>query len=103
MTALPEAKLAREAEMCYAVLACITDYDSWHIEKEAVSVEVILKTLRQNIALSRQIIRLAAQKSRKELVCDCQRALANSIVTPAASIPDRTKEALAPIIGKYVT
>jgi 5'-methylthioadenosine phosphorylase len=102
MTALPEAKLAREAEMCYAVIACATDYDSWHETKEAVSLDVIFRILRQNIELSKRIIELAATKIAESRSCSCENALEHAIVTDPALIPAGRKRDLAPIIGKYI-
>jgi 5'-methylthioadenosine phosphorylase len=102
MTALPEAKLAREAEMCYATLACATDYDSWHVDKEVVSVAVVLNTLRCNIDLSRRIIRYAVRRLQPEQNCACGSALANAIITSPDLIPPARKAALRPIIGKYI-
>jgi 5'-methylthioadenosine phosphorylase len=103
MTALPEAKLAREAEMCYAVIACATDYDSWHESKEIVSVDMILSTLRNNIELSKRIIKIAVGKVAQERKCVCADALKNAIVTDPKMIPASKKRELGPIIGKYVT
>jgi 5'-methylthioadenosine phosphorylase len=102
MTALPEAKLAREAEICYAVIAMATDYDSWHETKDVVSVEVILTTLHNNIELSRRIIKLAVSRIAKLRHCECAGALAHAIVTDPALIPPERKVELAPIIGKYL-
>jgi 5'-methylthioadenosine phosphorylase len=102
MTALPEAKLAREAEMCYAVIACATDYDSWHESKEVVSVDVIFRILRQNIELSKRIIKLAVGKVGEKRECSCVEALKNAIVTDPKLIPEERKRELAPIIGKYI-
>ena len=102
MTALPEARLAREAEMCYAVIACATDYDSWHESKEVVSVDVIFRILRQNIDLSKRIIRLAVGKIGEKRECGCASALKNAIVTDPKLIPAERKKELAPIIGKYM-
>ena len=102
MTALPEAKLAREAEICYAVIACATDYDSWHESKEVVSVDVIFKILKQNIELSKNIIRLAVGKIGNKQECGCAEALKNAIVTDPKLIPPGRKRELAPIIGKYI-
>ncbi len=102
MTALPEAKLAREAEICYAVIACATDYDSWHETKEPVSVEAIFRILRQNMELSKRIIEIAVTKLREKRTCECTGALEHAIVTDAALIPAERKRDLAPIIGKYL-
>jgi len=102
MTALPEARLAREAEMCYAVIACATDYDSWHESKEVVSVDMIFKTLRQNIELSKRIIKLAVGKIGEKRECRCATALKNAIVTDQKLIPEERKKELRVIIGKYI-
>ena len=102
MTALPEAKLAREAEMCYAVVALSTDYDSWHEAREAVSVDVILDTLRRNVEMSKQLIKFAIAHAAEHRHCACASALAGAIVTDPRLIPDERKKELAPIIGKYV-
>jgi len=102
MTALPEAKLAREAEMCYAIIACATDYDSWHESKEVVSVDVIFRILHQNIELSKRIIKLAVGKIGKKRECSCGEALKNAIVTDPKMIPAERKKELKAIIGKYI-
>ncbi len=102
MTALPEAKLAREAEMCYAIIACATDYDSWHEHKEAVSVEVVLNTLKHNMELSKRIIKLAVEQLQKEHSCICSSALQNAIITDPALIPEERKQVLEPLISKYI-
>ncbi|MDD5191391.1 MAG: S-methyl-5'-thioadenosine phosphorylase, partial [Dehalococcoidales bacterium] len=81
MTALPEAKLAREAEMCYSVIACVTDYDSWWEPVEPVTVEVVLKILNTNIDKARQIIKLAIRKMNTNRDCECLNALRGAIVT----------------------
>jgi 5'-methylthioadenosine phosphorylase len=102
MTVLPEAKLAREAEICYASIACITDYDSWHETNEAVSVEAILTTMRNNIDLAKKTIHLAAGRMPEKRGCGCASALAGAIVTDAAVIPAGQKKKLELIIGKYI-
>jgi 5'-methylthioadenosine phosphorylase len=102
MTVLPEAKLAREAEMCYAVVACVTDYDSWQEAAEAVSVKAILDILHRNIETAKEIIRLAVTRMPEYRECLCVNALENTIVTAPDLIPPETKEKLGPIIDKYV-
>ena len=102
MTVLPEAKLAREAEICYASIACITDYDSWHEAKEAVSVETILTTMRNNIDLAKKTISLSAGRVAKERSCSCANALAGAITTDIAAIPAPRKKELDLLIGKYL-
>ncbi|MFN8557059.1 MAG: S-methyl-5'-thioadenosine phosphorylase [Dehalococcoidia bacterium] len=101
MTALPEAKLAREAEICYATVACVTDYDCWHEIEEDVSADLILANLRKNVEVSKRIVRLALGRlaSRE---CGCANALATALVTPAEMAPEQVKRDLAPILGKYM-
>jgi 5'-methylthioadenosine phosphorylase len=102
MTALPEAKLAREAEMCYAVVALSTDFDSWHEAMETVSVDVILDTLRRNVEISKRLIKLTVARVAEHRHCACADALAGAIVTDHRLIPEKRKKELELIIGKYV-
>ncbi|MBN1160637.1 MAG: S-methyl-5'-thioadenosine phosphorylase [Dehalococcoidales bacterium] len=102
MTVLPEAKLAQEAEICYASIACVTDYDSWHETHEAVSVEAILKTMHNNIDLAKKTIKLAAGRVPSKRECGCANALAGAIVTDPAKIPAAQKKKLDLLIGKYI-
>ncbi len=102
MTVLPEAKLAREAEICYASIACITDYDSWHESKEAVSVEAILTTMRNNIDLAKKTVKLAAGRVPEKRSCGCAGALGGAITTDIAAITPGLKKKLDLLIGKYV-
>lgn len=102
MTALPEAKLAREAEICYAVIGCVTDYDSWHERHEPVTVEVILNILRQNADTARKIIKLAVGRIPRSRNCECATALKTAIVTAPAQIPPAQKKKLDLLIGKYI-
>ncbi len=102
MTVLPEAKLAREAEMCYASIACITDYDSWHESKEEVSVETILTTMRNNIDLAKKTIKLAAGRLPQKRHCGCVKALGPALVTDLALAPPKEKKRLELLIGKYI-
>ncbi len=104
MTNLQEAKLAREAEMCYATLAMVTDYDCWHEEEEAVSVEAVIAVLKQNASTAQEVLRRAVQAlARPEAArdCGCSRALANALITDPAVVPAATLKKLAPIVGKY--
>jgi 5'-methylthioadenosine phosphorylase len=102
MTTSPEAFLAREAEMCYAVMAHVTDYDVWHETEEEVSVEAVVRILQQNTALAQEAIRgLVPALDRLERACACDEALATAILTNRDLIPAGTKEKLAPIVGKY--
>ena len=102
MTALPEARLAREAEICYAIIACATDYDVWHETEEAVGVEIILETMRRQEELCKQIIRLSIPRIAGEKYCDCPNALRGAIVTAPEAMPAETKKKLELLIGKYI-
>ena len=105
MTALPEAKLAREAELCYATIACATDYDCWHESEESVTVEKVIGHLNANVANAQRMLRLIAQKipsTHRDQPCGCAQALATSIVTDPALIPAEVKEKYQLLIGKYL-
>ncbi len=101
MTNLTEAKLAREAEIAYATMAMVTDYDCWHEEEEHVNVEMLLKTLRQNADTARAIIREVVKRIPAEPDPHCANALALAMITDRSKIPPATLEKLKPIIGKY--
>ncbi len=101
MTALPEAKLAREAEMCYATLACATDYDVWHEEYASVTVEVVIQNLQRNVAVSRETLNRLIPRLGSERTCGCEDALRNAIVTPIGHAPQETLERLGPIVSRY--
>ncbi len=102
MTALPEAKLAREAEMCYATIACSTDYDCWRENEEPVSADIVLNNLGQNAARSKLILEgvIASMDSQPE--CQCNNALNNAIVTPHDAITRTTRDSLGIIIERYM-
>ncbi len=102
MTALPEAKLAREAEICYATLAMVTDYDVWKVSEEPVTVEVVVRNLHQNVQTAQAIIRGAIRCIARERTCPCPHALENAIITDPAAIPSVRREQLALLIGKYL-
>lgn len=102
MTTLPEAKLAREAEICYATIACITDYDSWHEHTERVTAEKIIEVLHHNIDIAKKIIGLAATRISDERNCECTSALGTALITKTEHIPIQLKTDLEPIIGKYI-
>jgi 5'-methylthioadenosine phosphorylase len=102
MTNLQEAKLAREAEICYITIAMVTDYDCWHDEEDVVSVEILIDYLRRNAENVRRLIRASLATLPAEFDCTCQHALKNAIITAPAAIPPETRERLALIIGKYV-
>jgi 5'-methylthioadenosine phosphorylase len=102
MTNIPEAKLAREAEMSYATLAFVTDYDCWHDTEEAVSVEAIVRILQQNAAMAQTIIAEALPQIPVDRGGPYGDALKGAIITDPAVIPPHVKENLAPLIGKYI-
>ncbi len=102
MTALPEAKLAREAEICYAIIGCVTDYDSWWHSAEPITIDVILNTMRQNVNTAKKIIKLAVSRLLDKRHCPCACALEIAIVTDPKLIPDDQKKKLDLIIGKYL-
>jgi len=102
MTALPEAKLAREAEICYAIIACVTDYDSWWEPGKPVDVATIIRTLNNNIDTAKQIIKLAVKKIPEHSECHCSHALDGAIVTASEKIPAATKKNLGLLINKYI-
>jgi 5'-methylthioadenosine phosphorylase len=105
MTALPEAKLAREAELCYAIIACATDYDVWHESEESVTVEMVISNLSANVANAQRILRRVARKipaDRSANTCDCPSALATAILTDRSKIPAEVKEKYSLLIGRYL-
>jgi 5'-methylthioadenosine phosphorylase len=102
MTNLQEAKLAREAEICYATLALVTDYDSWHPDHDSVTVDLIIANLLQNAVTAQKTIADAVERIGAARTCGCQDALATAIMTQASLVPEQTKQDLAPIIGKYM-
>jgi 5'-methylthioadenosine phosphorylase len=103
MTALPEAKLAREAEMCYCTVAMVTDYDCWHESEESVSVEMIVANLRANVDVAKAIVAdVAPRVVATPRQCACGNALAAAIITAKDSIPPARAETLRPLIGRYL-
>ena len=102
MTNLQEAKLAREAEICYTTLALVTDYDCWHPDHDSVTVEMIVSNLMQNAAMAQKVIAEAVDRVPPARTCECARALASAIITRPDAIPEKVKQELAPIIGKYI-
>ncbi len=104
MTNLQEAKLAREAEICYTTMALVTDYDCWHETEEAVSVEQILGYLRANAEMAQKILKATISRvAARKRDCPCASALQYAVITDPTKIPAKVKEDLAPIIGKYIT
>ncbi|HUV45723.1 MAG TPA: S-methyl-5'-thioadenosine phosphorylase, partial [Dehalococcoidia bacterium] len=102
MTALPEAKLAREAEICYARLAIVTDYDCWHPSYESVTTEIILTNLQKGVDTVKKILKLIIPSIPQSRDCACATALKDAIATSPTYIPEKTKEDLALLIGKYI-
>ena len=102
MTNLQEAKLAREAEICYTTIALVTDYDCWHPDHDSVTVEMVMSTLAKNAATAQQIIAGAVERLPYERTCECASALKYALVTRPEMVPDQVKKDLAPIIGKYI-
>ena len=103
MTACPEAQLAREAELCYAVMAHVTDYDVWHETEQAVNVAMLIENLNANAALTKQAVgQLVAAVATAGRACECKDALATALITQRDLIPEKIKRELAPILGKYL-
>lgn len=102
MTNIPEAKLAREAEICYGVIALATDYDCWHESHDDVSVDAIIAIIKQNVATAKSIIRNAVRRIGPERTCPCASALRFAIITDKAAIPAETRERLDLIISSYI-
>ncbi len=102
MTNLQEAKLAREAEICYTTIALVTDYDCWHPDHDHVTVDMIIANLTQNAKTAQQVIARAVEKLPFERTCECASALKFALITRPDAIPEGTKREMAPIIGKYV-
>jgi 5'-methylthioadenosine phosphorylase len=101
MTNAPEAKLAREAELCYATLAMVTDYDCWHEEAGEVSVDAVLDALRENAETARDVVRRAVRSLPPPGGSDCSEALATALITDPARVPKATLERLDLLIRKY--
>ena len=103
MTNLQEAKLAREAEICYATLAMVTDYDCWHPEHDSVTVEQVIAVLTKNTAVAQAVLKAAVRRIGTEpRSCPCAHALKNAIMTASALVPEDVKKDLDPLVGKYL-
>lgn len=103
MTAIPEAILAREAELCYAALAMVTDFDVWHESEAPVTVDMVVANLVRNVATARAALRGALPRAAAARQCDCGSALAGAIMTAPDRVPARIREDLRPLIGRYLT
>jgi 5'-methylthioadenosine phosphorylase len=102
MTNLQEAKLAREAEICYTTIALVTDYDCWHPDHESVTVDMIVSNLTANAEMAKRLMAEAVERVPAERGCSCGSALATAIITAPEAVPAELKRELAPLIGKYV-
>jgi 5'-methylthioadenosine phosphorylase len=102
MTAAPEAFLAREAEMCYTIMAHVTDYDVWHVSEAPVTVEMVIKTLNQNTAVAQQAIHNLLRVIQETRTCSCGNALATALITDPAVIPTDTRKKLDLLVKKYL-
>jgi len=102
MTNMPEAKLAREAEICYTTLAAVTDYDCWHPQHESVTIDIVIKNLQKNIDNAKKILSAAIKNLPEKRTCACKDALKYAIITDRKLIPDKVKKELDIIIGKYI-
>jgi 5'-methylthioadenosine phosphorylase len=101
MTTAPEAFLAREAEIAYAAMAHVTDYDSWHVSEEPVTVDMVIATFHQNIELAQQAVAAAVENLDETTTCSCHDSLANAIMTDRGVVPQATLDRLKPIVGRY--
>src|SRR5207237_1501389 len=101
MTNVPEVKLAREAELCYATLALATDYDVWHDTHAAVSVEAVVKNLLQNVATAKDVLRRVIPAIGGARLCECPRLLEHAVLTSPPAFPHATRRRLDLLVGKY--
>jgi 5'-methylthioadenosine phosphorylase len=101
MTNLQEAKLAREAEICYATLALVTDYDCWHEEEEDVNVSSVLEALHKNAATAQDVVGRVVESLPAERTCGCGSALEHALITDPAAVSDATLDRLRPLVGRY--
>ncbi len=102
MTACPEVFLAREAELCYATMAHVTDYDVWHVSEEPVTVEMVIQVLQRNTQIAQQAIRALVESLAEERPCECGSALATALITRPDVVPAETKAKLSLLIHKYL-
>ena len=102
MTASPEVFLAREAEMCYTTMAHVTDYDVWHVSREPVTVEMVVRTLMKNINVAQETIKQMLTRIDPEETCDCENALQNALITNPDFIDQEARERFSLLIGKYL-
>ena len=103
MTNLQEAKLAREAEICYTTIALVTDYDCWHPDHDSVTVDMVIANLVENAETAQHLIIRAVERLPFARRCECASALKYGIITRPEAIPEQVKQDLAPIVGKYLS
>ncbi|GIX07596.1 MAG: S-methyl-5'-thioadenosine phosphorylase [Candidatus Poribacteria bacterium] len=103
MTAATEAKLAREAEICYVTLAAVTDFDVWHPEHDQVTAEMVIATLQQNVAAAQRIVRAVLRKFPETRSCSCREALRTALATHPDALSEAMKQRLWPLVGKYLS
>jgi 5'-methylthioadenosine phosphorylase len=102
MTNLQEARLAREAEICYSTLAMVTDFDCWHPEHDSVTAEQIIANLGQNAETAKAVLRAAVRRLPIARDCECESALKFALVTAPELVPEKTRRELEPIVGRYM-
>jgi len=102
MTASPEAKLAREAEICYATIACVTDYDCWHDGHDDVTIDMVIENLNKNTEMAKKILKMVVREIPVKRECQCTIALKDAIITAPELIPAKRKDDLSLLIGKYI-
>jgi 5'-methylthioadenosine phosphorylase len=102
MTTAPEAFLAREAEICYATMAHVTDYDVWHVSEAPVTLEMVIRTLNQNTETAQEALKILARNLNEKRNCDCENALATALITNPAVIPAETRQKLDLLVKKYL-
>lgn len=102
MTASPEAFLAREAEICYATMAHVTDYDVWHVSEAPVTVDMVIQTLNKNTAIAQEAVRVLASQLKHERDCDCEHTLSTALITHRDAIPAETRQKLDLLVNKYL-
>lgn len=102
MTTAPEAFLAREAEICYATMAHVTDYDVWHVSEAPVTLEMVIRTLNQNTETAQEALKILARNLNEKRNCDCESALATALITNPAVIPAETRQKLDLLVKKYL-
>jgi 5'-methylthioadenosine phosphorylase len=102
MTASPEAFLAREAEICYATMAHVTDYDVWHVSEAPVTVEIVIQTLHKNTVLAQNAVRMLAGNLKRQRRCECGHALSAALITRKEIIPPETRQKLDLLVNKYL-